>query len=209
VANTDERALIPRVVGRLKWAAVNYLGRPLTATELDTFTAYVMATIKHETAATFKPIRERGGSAYFTRLYNPRTAVGKQLGNLTDMDAVDFAGAGYVQITGRNNYQRVGGLLGLGDNLVKFPHMALHADVSLAITVDGMLNGWFTGMSMPKAFKRYGSDFEQWRRIVNGLDKAVLIAGYGRDYLAEGPEDVTIQPLTLDLLKAIGQSRQP
>lgn len=206
---TPEQELLPRVIGRLKWAATHYMKRNLTLEELEAFTAYVMATVKHETAGTFMPIPERGGEAYFIRRYGPETPVGKTLGNLSRGDAVDFAGKGYVQITGRNNYHRVGVLLGLQDLLTRFPHMAMQADISLAVTVDGMLNGWFTGMSMQKAYKRYGLAFQQWRRIVNVLDKADLIAGYADRYLDSIPEQfpAEVKALALNLIQAASQKK--
>jgi hypothetical protein len=48
------------------------------------FTAYAMATAYLETAHTMQPIKELGGTAYFTRMYDiqgARPAKAKELGN--------------------------------------------------------------------------------------------------------------------------------
>ncbi|MBV8202606.1 MAG: hypothetical protein JOZ15_18475 [Acidobacteria bacterium] len=141
--------------------------------------AYMLATVKHECADTFTPITERGAKAYFAK-YEPGTPLGKQLGNTQAGDGYLYRGRGYVQITGRANYQSLGGKLalsGAGD-LVLHPEQALQPDIAYRIMSYGMRRGSFTGKKLGDYINAGGSDYKQARRIINGLDKADLIAGY-------------------------------
>jgi putative chitinase len=128
--------------------------------------AYVLATAWHETAATMQPIYERGNKSYFSK-YDGR----KDLGNMIAGDGYRFRGRGYVQITGRRNYDKFSNLLGV--DLVANPDLALRPDVSAKIIVEGMSGGLFTS----KAMKDYSS-YRDMRRVVNGTDAASKIAGY-------------------------------
>jgi hypothetical protein len=73
-----------------------------------------LATIKAETAG-FEPISERRSSfnsvvADFDQ-YEPGTAKGADLGNTVAGDGARFRGRGFVQLTGRDNYDRIGNRL--------------------------------------------------------------------------------------------------
>ena len=70
-----------------------------------------LATIRAETEG-FVPIPE-GRSSANTKVkpfdkYEPGTRVGKKLGNTQPGDGARFKGRGFVQLTGRDNYARVG-----------------------------------------------------------------------------------------------------
>lgn len=74
-----------------------------------------LATIRAETEG-FVPIPE-GRSRFNTRnapfdLYEPGTSVGRTLGNTRPGDGARFKGRGYVQLTGRDNYTRIGPQVG-------------------------------------------------------------------------------------------------
>jgi hypothetical protein len=134
--------------------------------------AYGFATAWHETARTLQPIKEMGGEAYFKRLYdiegsNPNLA--KRLGNHKPGDGARYAGRGYVQLTGRDNYYRYG----IADD----PDRALDPAVAAQIMVDGMEAGRFTGKKLNDYLP---GDYVNARRIINGTDKAVQIAGYAK-----------------------------
>jgi putative chitinase len=137
--------------------------------------AYALATIFHETAGTFQPIHEYGSTAYFNKRYGPNTKVGRQLGNTQAGDGARYAGRGYVQLTGRRNYRKFG--------IEDTPDDALKPDVAFRILADGMVNGTFTG----KSFANYingnqNADYVGARKIINGTDKAGLIAGYAKSF---------------------------
>lgn len=136
--------------------------------------AYALATAWHETARTMQPIKEYGGPAYFKRMYDPRGArptVAAELGNTEPGDGVKYAGRGYVQLTGRRNYTRYG--------LADRPDDAMKPDVAASILKDGMAQGVFTGKKLSDYLP---GDYVSARRIINGTDKAVAIAGYARAF---------------------------
>lgn len=115
-------------------------------------------------------------------MYDPqgrRPAVAAQLGNTQPGDGSMFHGRGYVQITGRANYLRAGRELVLP--LVRNPDLAMRADVAAKILERGMDEGWFTGGSchtyLPDERGTRGQ-FIRARRIINGTDRAGLIADY-------------------------------
>lgn len=148
--------------------------------------AYMLATALHETAHTMAPIHELGSRSYFDK-YEPSTKIGKTLGNTKTGDGYLFRGRGFVQLTGRANYDKANDKLGLPlllsnppkKPLVTNPDMALQPDIAARILVRGMIEGWFTGKKL--------SDFTAYhdmRRVVNGLDKADDIAIYARSFEA-------------------------
>jgi putative chitinase len=55
-------------------------------------------------------------------LYEAGTRIGTNLGNTVPSDGARFKGRGYIQLTGRDNYQRVG--LQIGSNLIDRPQAA-------------------------------------------------------------------------------------
>jgi putative chitinase len=147
--------------------------------------AYILATAFHETAATMQPIRERGGKSYLQANYdiagdNPARA--RANGNTEPGDGARYAGRGYVQLTWKNNYRRVGDLIGV--DLVSSPDHALEPENAATILILGMEEGWFTGRRLVDYFTGTRAEWMQARRIVNGLDQAGLIAGYGRRFFA-------------------------
>ena len=55
---------------------------------------------------------------------------------------------------------------------------------ALVLFFDGSINGWFTGVGLPQYFDADTEDPVNARKVINGLDKADLIAGYYRDFKA-------------------------
>ncbi len=117
---------------------------------------YIMATIQHETAHTYKPIAEYGGKHKWYAPYYVR---------------------GYVQLTHKGNYAKYSALIP-GADFVRNPNQVMQPDVSLFIIVHGMKHGAFTGKKLDDYISSSDVDFIHARRIVNGLDRANLIQGY-------------------------------
>ena len=132
--------------------------------------AYMLATTIHETARTMQPIGEFGrgkGRKYGVKGKHGQVAYGR----------------GYVQLTWDYNYERADKELGLGGALTRNYELALRPDIAAQIMFEGMIEGWFTGKKLGTYFTDTKADWKNARRIINGVDKADLIAGYGRAFL--------------------------
>lgn len=149
--------------------------------------AYGLGTAYHETAHTMQPIKEFGGPSYFTRMYDvagQRSALAIKNGNTCAGDGALYFGRGYVQCTWKCNYARASEACGV--DLIKHPDKALDAEVAAKIMVDGMGKGWFTGKAnatyLPNTGPATPAQFRDARRIINGTDRAVLVAGYATQF---------------------------
>jgi putative chitinase len=151
------------------------------------WTAYALATAYHETAHTMLPVKEFGGPKYFARMYDitgARPTLARKYGNTNVGDGVKFAGRGYVQLTWRMNYKRAGEKLGV--DLLRDPDLAMNKDIAAMILRHGMREGWFTGQGFSDHLTDTGpagrAQFRSARKIINGTDKADLIAGYALEF---------------------------
>lgn len=149
--------------------------------------AYALATAWHE--CRLAPIKEWGSVSYLSKYDTGRLA--RMLGNTpeADGDGVKYAGRGLVQLTGLANYRKAGEFLKL--DLVSNPDLALEPRNAARILSWGMETGAFTGKALRHYISGNGSyeSFRAARRIINGTDKAELIAGHAlkfRDALAAG-----------------------
>lgn len=145
--------------------------------------AYMLATAYHETAHTMLPIKEYGGPAYFFRMYDIqglRPDVARRLGNTVPGDGVKYCGRGYPQLTGRANYLRAERELGVP--FTTDPDLALMPIHAASIMRLGMVEGWFTTRTLKGCLPSSGPattpDFIKARKIINGTDRADLIATY-------------------------------
>lgn len=180
--------------------------------------AYILATARHEPGDDMAPKDEnlwyrdgdrirktwpsRFASAAAAQPYarNPRALANKVYGGRNGNRAADdgwtYRGRGLVQLTGRDNYARAGKHLGI--DLEANPERANELAIAVAILVDGMEGGWFTGVSLADAEKVPG--WEDDRAIVNGRDRAALIAGYAEAFsgalAAAGYSGLPPQPTT-------------
>ncbi|MBV2144255.1 hypothetical protein KUG47_12200 [Falsochrobactrum sp. TDYN1] len=144
--------------------------------------AYVLATAYHETAHTMKPVRETLAKtdAKAKEILTKAWKSGKLPWVKSNYWSGGYFGRGYVQLTHKANYERAGRELGV--DLVNNPSLALEADIAAQIIVRGMQDGWFTAKELADYITLQYSNFVSARRIVNGTDKANLIAGYARKY---------------------------
>ena len=109
------------------------------------------------------------------------------------------------------NYQKAGTELGI--DLVYNPDMAMDVDNATKICFAGMKEGWFTGKSLKNYFTDDKTDFVTARKIINGMDRANLIAGYAKkfmdclQYADDTPEpngEETLADATLAQTEAVG-----
>ena len=138
--------------------------------------AYLLATAYHETARTMQPITEYGNRKYFDKYDVGNLAA--QLGNTPqpDGDGRFFRGRGYVQITGRANYEKAGRKTKV--DLLNKPDLALDPQIAAVILVTGCSEGWFTGKKLSDYINDKIKDYRNARRVINGVDEADTIKGY-------------------------------
>jgi len=86
---------------------------------------HFLAQAAHETDG-FRTLEEYGGPAYFIR-YEGR----RDLGNIQAGDGIRYHGRGIFQLTGRANYRRFGGVLGI--DLEREPERAKEPETSLRV----------------------------------------------------------------------------
>ena len=148
----------------------------------DRWLAYALATAYHEVDRKMQPIHEYGSTSYFMHRYdksfNPSLAA--RLGNTVVGDGAKFHGRGFVQLTGRGNYQDW--KTRTGSDLIGNPDKVLELKIATRIQFEGMILGTFTGRKLSSYFNTTTADWVNARRIINGLDKANLIAAYGRSF---------------------------
>lgn len=153
-----------------------------------TWAAYLLATAFHETAHSMEPLKETE-SAGVSRTDAEVVAIldrAFKKGQLTwvktpywrpDANGCSWFGRGFVQLTHKANYQKAGDLIGV--DLVKAPARAMSPTVAAQILVRGSVEGIFTGKKLADYLP---GDYTGARRIINGTDRAALIAGYARQF---------------------------
>ena len=110
-----------------------------------------LATIRVEVGRNYQPIPEyASGQAYEFR---------KDLGNIYAGDGVKYKGRGYIQITGRSNYQIYGDYIGV--DLINNPDLALDSQNAVKILVKYFKDRHINNLCSQK-------DWERVRRAVNG-----------------------------------------
>ncbi|MGV2130861.1 glycoside hydrolase family 19 protein [Agrobacterium vitis] len=151
--------------------------------------AYMLATAFHETAQTMRPVRETRAAtddqaiAILDRSWakgvmpwvkSPYWRIGA--------DGKSWLGRGYVQLTHKVNYIKLGGAIGV--DLVSNPVLAMREDIALKVLFVGMGEGLFTGVKLATYFQDTKSDWVNARRIINSTESASVVAGYGKAFHA-------------------------
>lgn len=164
--------LVQKQVDGINLIIDNELSKDITTAQI----AYVLATAHHETDKTFEDIEEYGkgkGKKYGNKI--------KYSGEKYDKPDKLYYGRGKPQLTWYENYDKFGKLMKLP--LLEQPELMLVPDVSTKSLLIGMKQGLFTGVGLSKYINSTKTDFENARRIINGTDKAQLIAWYAERYL--------------------------
>jgi len=151
--------------------------------------AYMLATAHHETGRTMQPVRETFAESDDRAIAVLDSAYRRgRLPSVSvpywrrDADGKSWLGRGLVQLTHRANYERMTALTGI--DLVTDPDRAMETGVAADILVEGMIRGSFTGKRLADYFSVSRTDWTGARRIINGRDRAAIVAGYGRAYHA-------------------------
>lgn len=136
--------------------------------------AYALATVFHETAFSFQPVEE----GYYL---GSKTRVQKFQKTLR---YYPYFGRGYVQLTWETkripNYSKASKRLGV--DFVKNPELVMEPVNAFKIMTFGMFEGWFTSKKLSDFIKGSKCDYVNARTIINGHDKAGVIAGYARSF---------------------------
>lgn len=123
--------------------------------------AYCLATAKHESTwagVSFKPVKE-----------GRQKTPGKAKANQDRYWGTGYYGRGYVQVTWKENYLKVGKLLGVGDKFVKEPDLLLDPHWAYEAMVIGMTLGIYRGHKLDDYFKKgKAPNYVGARDIING-----------------------------------------
>ena len=131
--------------------------------------AYAFSTTFHETAGSMQPVDE----GYY--LGRARAARHQKT-----LRYYPYYGRGYVQLTWKTNYDRAGKAFGI--DLVNKPERAMDKDVAYKVLSHGMQKAWFTKYRLSDFINSQETDYVNARKIINGMDKAGLIAGYAKSF---------------------------
>lgn len=166
------------------------------------YVAYILATAYHEVGGKMQPdteslnydvagllktfSRERISSAdaqkygrTATRAANQEAIANivyggdwgrKNLGNLKWGDGWRYRGRGLPQTTGLSNYTKFG--------IQDAPEKANELDTAVHMLVHGSVKGIYTGKKLGDYLDGEKPDYVGARRVINGTDKASLIASY-------------------------------
>lgn len=151
--------------------------------------AYMLATTWHETAARMLPIEEYGKGKNRTYGTWYRNSIGalysfidgsKRKAYLYSQLPYLYYGRGYVQLTWYFNYEIASKKIGV--DFLNNPDLVMNKNHAVKIMIQGMKEGWFTGRKLSDYIYQSKKDYEGARRIINGTDKAKLIAGYAETF---------------------------
>jgi peptidoglycan hydrolase-like protein with peptidoglycan-binding domain len=136
--------------------------------------AYMLASAEHETG-NFRTAREDDGR-------NQARINGYDGGE-------NYYGRGYVQTTHDHRYEQMDRTLGLNGRLIADPDLAARdPNLGAQMIVVGMSRGLYTGVGMDLYINANGADYRDARAVVNGTDKAALIAGYAERWERDLPQ---------------------
>lgn len=119
---------------------------------------HFFAQSAHETAGG-RYLEEIGPVSYFNR-YEPRTRVGKSLGNTEKGDGYRYRGRGLIQLTGRKNYYKYGQMI--KEDLLTYPERAAD-DAKVMLTIYSLY--WELNKLTPLALR---NDIVGITRKING-----------------------------------------
>lgn len=179
-----------KIIGRLNQSQVDALNHIVGEMDKDKSIsyaqgAYILATIWHETDKTMLPIAEYGkgkGRLYGTWYRNSKGQLyAFKDGSKTTVYLFDeyphlYYGRGETQNTWFDNYERLSKVFGV--DFLRNPDLLLTQEWSTKVTIYAMKTGLYTGRKLSDYIHQSKKDYVGARKIINGTDKAQLIAGY-------------------------------
>lgn len=155
--------------------------------------AYMLATDYHETNHICTPVIETRSArdpinpsvdVAIARLENAwrggKMPWVKQPYWRKDSHGRSYLGRGLPQLTHVENYKKMGDIVGV--DLVTNPDLALDLRYAVPIMFEGMIRGSFTGHKLADFFHDDHADPKHARQIINGMERADLIAGYATEF---------------------------
>ena len=91
-----------------------------------------------------------------------------------------YYGRGYVQLTWFDNFKKASEKL--KHDFLNNPDDVMQIEHATNILLLGMKDGWFTGRKLSDYINQSKKDYLNARRIINGMDKTSLIAGYAETF---------------------------
>jgi putative chitinase len=202
VSDQQLRAIMPDVPAARRARFLPFLQAAMTEFAIDrpAREAAFVAQLAHE-SGQFQFMEEIWGPTDQQRRYEPPGELATRLGNIEPGDGKRYKGRGPIQITGRANYERFGGLLNV--DLVSEPERAAVPDVAFRIAglfwmkkglneladratsdayreITRRINGGFNGLKDRERFYEAG-------RLVLGVTDAPVTRGPSRGGARSGP----------------------
>ena len=151
--------------------------------------SYILATTWHETATTMLPIAEYGkgkGRPYGTwyknskgELYSFKNGSKREVYLQSEYPHL-YYGRGETQNTWFDNYEKLSKVFNV--DFLNNPDLLLTQEWSTPVTIYSMKNGLYTGKKLSDYINQSKKDYVNARKIINGMDKAILIAGYAETF---------------------------
>lgn len=145
--------------------------------------AYVLAGVYHETGRKMVPVREgfastdAGARATVKKLFEKGRI---KTNYAAPVNGVSYYGRGRIQNTWLANYEKLEKRF--GRPFAKQPDLLLDDAIDAEVTVIGHVEGIWTGKKLADYIGNGKKDYVGARRIVNGTDKAAMIAGYAESF---------------------------
>jgi hypothetical protein len=151
--------------------------------------AYILATAYHESynpkdpLTRLTPLEEIGKGA--GRDYGKKLKYGNGPGKRVPYTSPDkiYYGRGFTQNTWYEIYENLTKANPFNWDFLNHPELLLSITQSAWATVYAMRKGLYTGRKLSDYINDQKTDFINARRIINGTDKAELIAGYASKFL--------------------------
>lgn len=186
--------ILRKAFGKLSESQVSAINNIVSAMDADKSIsypqgAYILATIWHETATTMQPIAEYGkgqgrpygtwqrnskGELYAYKNWNRNTVY------LQSEYPHLYYGRGETQNTWYDNYEKLSKVFNV--DFLSNPDLLLTQEWSTPVTIHSMKVGLYTGKKLSDYLNQSNKDYVSARRIINGMDKANLIARYAETF---------------------------